>query len=366
MVFTIGSGDMVVLIAVTQCWHCEMHHSRYVRQKMRKIMKCRIVLLVVFTAFACCYANDMPKERDPWLGWYRPADTNAFITTMGNNHDSMLFVEYGREYPYYLIISHTPQAAHLWRTRKFSWSSADWELVSDQYMIGKQYEYDDGIKVNGTYYIYEAGKVYTFSGPLEEASGKWKVAGTFPHKQCDDVGVYYEDGMFHLFGEHGHFPHGPDGTSLAHFTSTTGLGDWKLVNAKAVDPNPDGGHKYGVGDPTIEKIEDYYYIFCDRESVGNPYKVVAWRSKDLYEPFEYLGKAITPRSDEVDDWDNHRIQDPDIAYIPGLDRYVMTCNMMDVDGNPGGVFPTLKGKQTRVIGVFYSNKELKITDPSAP
>ena len=57
-----------------------------------------------------------------------------------------------------------------------------------------------------------------------------------------------------MFGEHGHFPHGPDGTSLAHFTSSTGLGDWKLVNAKAVDPNPDGGHKYGVGDATIEKI----------------------------------------------------------------------------------------------------------------
>ncbi len=32
------------------------------------------------------------------------------------------------------------------------------------------------------------------------------------------------------------------------------LGDWKLVNAKAVDPNPDGGHKYGVGDATIAKI----------------------------------------------------------------------------------------------------------------
>jgi len=72
-----------------------------------------------------------------------------------------------------------------------------------------------------------------------------------------------------------------------------------------------------------------------------------------------VGKAITPRSDEVDDWDNHRIQDPDIAYIPELGRYVITANMRDQDGNPGGHFPTLKGKQTRVIGVFYSNKLLK-------
>ena len=71
------------------------------------------------------------------------------------------------------------------------------------------------------------------------------------------------------------------------------------------------------------------------------------------QPFTYLGKAITPRSDEVDDWDNHRIQDPDIAHIPELGGYVMTCNLMDRDGNPGGNFPTLKGNQTRVIGVFY-------------
>ena len=102
---------------------------------------------------------------------------------------------------------HQPYASvrHLWRTKKFSWSSSDWELVSDKYKIGKHYEYDDGVKVDGTYYVYEQGKVYTFSGPLEKASGKWKVAGTFPNKQCDDIGVYYEDGLFHIFGEHGHF-----------------------------------------------------------------------------------------------------------------------------------------------------------------
>ena len=309
-------------------------------------------------------AKKQTSSFDP-LDWKRPVDNPVFTTTFGNNHDSVLFVDPELEYPYHLIISHTEEAAHLWRAKKFSWSSADWELVSDQYIIGKHYEYDDGVKVDGTYYLYEEGIVYTFSGPLEEASGKWKAAGTFPFKQCDDIGIYYEDGVFHMFGEHGDFPHGPDGTSLAHFSSTTGLGDWKLVNAKAVDPNPDGGHKYGVGDATIEKIGGEYYIYCDRESKGSPYKVVAWKSKDINKPFEYVGKAITPRSDEVDDWDNYRIQDPDIAYIPELGRYVITANMMDKDGNPGGNFPTMKGNTTRVIGVFYhgdvqddSDKEL--------
>jgi hypothetical protein len=259
-----------------------------------------------------------------------------------------------------LIVSHTPKFAHLWRSKKFSWSSEDWELVSDQYKIGNFYEYDDGLKVDGTYYIYEGGKVFTYSGPLEDSSGKWKVTGSFPYKQCDDIGMFYEDGLFHMFGEHGHFPHGPDGTSLAHFTSKTGLGEWEMVNPKAVDPNPKGGHKYGVGDATIAKIQGNYYIYCDRESQGSPYKVTAWRSKSLMEPFEFLGLAITPRSNEVDDWDNYRIQDADIAYIPELKRYVMTCNMMDKDGNPGGDFSGsgLKGKDTRVIGVFYSDKKL--------
>ena len=297
-------------------------------------------------------AKKQAASFDP-LDWKRPVDNPVFTSAFGNNHDSVLFVEPELEYPYHLIISHTPEFAQLWRAKKFSWSSADWELVSDKYKIGKHYEYDDGVKVGDTYYLYEEGIVYTYSGPLEQSSGKWKASGTFPYKECDDIGIYYEDGVFHMFGEHGHFPHGPDGTSLAHFSSTTGLGDWKLVNAKAVDPNPDGGHKYGVGDATIAKIEGHYYIFCDRESKGSPYKVVAWRSKDINEPFEYIGKAITPRSDEVDDWDNYRIQDPDIAYIPELGLYVITANMLDRDGNPGGNFPTLKGNRTRVIGVFY-------------
>ena len=88
-----------------------------------------------------------------------------------------------------------------------------------------------------------------------------------------------EDGVFHIFGEQGVFPHGYDGTRLAHFTSTTGLGDW----------------------------------------------------------------------------DNHRVQDADIAYIPELGRFIMVCNMMDTDGNnPDKVAPFLKNNTTRVVGTFYS------------
>ena len=322
--------------------------------KMKPITVAIYILLNLAVLPMCL--NGAPKEDAPDfspLDWKRPIDNPVFTSAFGNNHDSILFVEPDQEYPYFLIVSHTAKFAQLWRAKKFSWNSDDWELVEEKYKIGNFYEYDDGVKVDGTYYIYEGGKVFTYTGPLETSSGKWKVSGRFPKKECDDIGVFYEDGVFHIFGEHGNFPHGPDGTSLAHFTSPTGLGEWTLVDAKAVDPNPNGGHRYGVGDATIAKIGDYYYLYCDRESKESPYKVVAWRSTDLYQPFESLGKAITPRSDGVDDWDNYRIQDPDIGYIPELGGYVMTCNMMDIDGNPHGNFPTLKGKQTRVIGVFF-------------
>ena len=315
------------------------------------------LVFLLATGAGAAPAIEEPEPRG-WAEWYRPVDNPVFTTTHGNNHDSVLFVEPELEYPYHLIVSHEPEAAHLWRAKTFSWSSDAWELVSDQYVIGRHYEYDDGVKVGDTYYIYEQGIVYTFTGALEDASGQWKKAGTFPKDQCDDAGVFYENGVFHLFGEYGDFPHGPDGTSLSHFTSTTGLGDWKLENPKAVDPNPDGGHTYGVGDPTIEKIEGMYYIFCDRESEGVPYRVIGWRASTIGGPYEYLGITMAPRSEETDDWDNYRIQDADIGYIPELGRYVMTCNMKDHDGNPGGNFPTLGKYQSRVIGVFYSKKTL--------
>jgi hypothetical protein len=325
--------------------------SRKLKRRVDDLLIASAFILISIWSVRCTGRGEPGEE---WTEWYRPVENPVFTTTMGNNHDPILFVEPELEYSYHLIISHTPEAAHLWRARTFSWSSSDWELVSSQYEIGGHYEYDDGVKVDDTYYIYEAGKVYTFSGPLELASGNWTRSGTFP-EGTDDVGVFYEDGVFHIFGEYGRFPWRPDGVSLAHYTSRTGLGDWELVDANAVDPNPGMLRIYGVGDATIAKIEGAYYIFCDRESRWNPYTVTAWRSDDLDSPFEYLGTAIRPRSNRTEDWDNHRIQDADIGYIPELSRYVIFCNMKDVDGIPGGDFPNLESTETRVVGVFYSS-----------
>jgi hypothetical protein len=51
------------------------------------------------------HASELSEKKDPWLGWHRPVDSNVFATTMGNNHDSVLFVEPELEYPYHLIVS---------------------------------------------------------------------------------------------------------------------------------------------------------------------------------------------------------------------------------------------------------------------
>jgi hypothetical protein len=294
--------------------------------------------------------------RSLWTEWYRPVDSPVFSTSNGNNHDPIIFYEpTGSTYKYYLIISHESSNAFLWGANSFSWDSADWTLISGNYQINSQYEYDDAVKVGGTYYIYEDGKVLTYTGDLVNSSGNWANAGTFPKSTCDDIGVFYENGLFHIFGENGVYPDGFDGLRLSHYTSTTGVGDWTLVSTHAVDPNPDGGSTYGVGDPTIAKIGDVYYLFCDRESIGSPYRVTAWSSTDINQPFEYLGVAMAPRSDETDDWDNYRIQDADIQYIPELKRFIMVCNMMDTDGtNPDGIPPFLPNNTTRVVGTFYS------------
>ena len=140
------------------------------------------------------------------------------------------------------------------------------------------------------------------------------------------------------------------------------------MNPKAVDANPDGGNTYGVGDATIAKIDGTYYLYCDRETKDSPYKIVAWKTDDIMKPFELIGVAIKPRSERTQDWDNYRIQDGDLEYIPELGKFVMTCNMMDKDGTPG--WPNkklqemqaneksggLKKSATRVIGIFYNEK----------
>ena len=190
-----------------------------------------IVFVLVSTFLSC---NKLEIELTEWGNWYRPANNPVFTIDHQNNHDPIIFVDTTLEYPYHLIVGgwgcrHSDsENTYLWRSKSFSWSSENWELVSENYEIGCFHEYDDGIKVGDKYYIFKKGNVYTFEGKLEDASGKWAMEGSFPKDQCRDVGVFYEDGVFHLFGESGKFEHGHDGTSLSHLTSKTGLGDWEL------------------------------------------------------------------------------------------------------------------------------------------
>jgi len=292
--------------------------------------------------------------------WERPADQPVFTTDHDTNHDAVLFVEPGETYPYKMIVCRR-QREDLWRARQFHWSAANWELVDDGYRVADTYELDDGVKVDGTYYLFEEGTVYTYAGRLEDASGDWEEAGTWPKGNCEDVGVFHEDGRFHLFGEYGSVPFSPnDGRSLSHYTSPSGLGNWTQVDTAAVNPNEEGGGTYGVGDATVVKVDSEYYLYCDLETRNRPYEIACWTSDSLDGSFEYAETAIEPRRNGRDDWDNYRIQDGDVQYVPELNRYVMAVNMMDRDGRPGPSAGDrgfdLPGRQTRVVGFFYSRR----------
>lgn len=312
--------------------------------------------LIVFSIQGLLHGEEAPFDA---LVWDRPVDQPVFTVEHFNNHDPILFVEPGKEYPYYMIICHNKEYGQLWRARSFSWSSKDWELVEKNYVIDYLYEFDDGVKVGDTYYLYGEGTAYTYSGDLASSSGKWKKAGTFPDKECNDPAVYYEDGVFHLFGELGKAEI-QGGMTLAHYTSTTGLGDWNLFNSRAVDVNPDFGDAVGVGDATITKVGETYYLWANRYQRGTVPHITAWKTDDLNNPFSFIGSAIKPRSGKKDDWDNAQTLDPEVAFIPELEGWVIACNMMDSDGDPG--YPNQNKKtRTRVVGFFYHADIEKVT-----
>jgi hypothetical protein len=321
------------------------------------------MMVAGLAALACMSAATQAQD---WLSWYRPVDQPVFTTQHGNNHDAIFFYEPESVYKYKLIISNEASGGDFWRAKNWSIDSADWELVNDDYDIAGKYEYDDGVKVNGKYYIYEGGRVYTTTSGLDPADGNWNNEGSWSGLGLDDVGVHYEDGWFHLFGEYNGV-HGSvipnDGSTIAHYKSQTGLGNWQLVSHTAADPNAGlTTPQYGVGDATIAKIGNEYWMYLDREEAGVPYRITAWKSDSLDNDFQYVGIAAAPRSGETDDWDNHRVQDAEVEFIPELNRYVMFANMMDIDGDPGYEpgfnygNTILSSPQTRVVGIFYSQE----------
>ena len=110
---------------------------------MKKITEALSVCMsiVVLSALLQGNPNESASNFDP-LDWKRPVDNPIFTSAFGNNHDSILLVEPEQEYPYFLIVSHTGKFAQLWRTKKFSWNSDDWELVDGQYKICLLYTSD--------------------------------------------------------------------------------------------------------------------------------------------------------------------------------------------------------------------------------
>jgi hypothetical protein len=91
-------------------------------------------LLVFGFLYLSSHASELSKKKDPWLGWHRPVDSNVFATTMGNNHDSVLFVEPELEYPYYLIMRLSSQYFYLWQGKVFRMRKVQFVAVTGKWL----------------------------------------------------------------------------------------------------------------------------------------------------------------------------------------------------------------------------------------
>ena len=61
-----------------------------------------------------------------------------------------------------------------------------WELSEARYYLAMEYEFDDGVNVDGVHYVFENGVIYSYSGSLEEANGRWLMSGTWPYYDEND------------------------------------------------------------------------------------------------------------------------------------------------------------------------------------
>ena len=343
-------------------------------ENKKKILS--VLLLICFILTTISYipivgSTDQYNDMDEW---YRPVDQSIFSSNHQNRHDCAVLVNSSWEYPYYIVIStdHSEEYFEVWKTQTWNYSSSEWTLVNANYNIfdnsapyDEPYELDDIIQKDGIYYAYEDSEVWSYDGGinglLDGGDGAWSQVGTFPGtpRVCADIGVWYDDpadggdGLVHIFGEHGTFNHPAttDGSELSHYTSKTGYDNWVLVDDNAVEPNPgvpDGAGTYGVGDATITKINNRYYLACDRESVGHPYNITMWYSDDINGSFTYIGQPITCRWQYTDDWDNYRVQDGDFVEFHDGSGYAMMMNWKDTDGTP------YAWADSRQIGSFIS------------
>ena len=268
----------------------------------------------------------------------------------GNNHDAVYLP--GREgdnWRHYLIISGVGGIGQLYGSQRLTADASGWTLLDDDYSVAPRYELDDGLLIDGTYYIFEGRKIYAFSGELESSSNAWVEAGSVP-AYVDDIGVYYDGETVHAYGEYGRFAHGHDGVSIAYLTTDKTFSQWQLINTSIANPNTLPGADWGVGDPTLLVHDDRVLMVTDIEAKGIPYRMALWESEGFDRNFDFAGILAAPREGTAD-YNNHRVQDGEFA-IESDGSVFLFANWMDKDGNPGKSLPKFSAEWTRLVGGY--------------
>ncbi|WP_137679579.1 hypothetical protein [Aurantiacibacter suaedae] len=276
----------------------------------------------------------------------------------GNNHDPVYLPGVkGSEYNNYLIISGVDGVRQLYGANSLSNNPNNWKLVNENLKISEDYELDDGIMVNGIYYIFENGNIYEVDVPLENSSGKWNVVGHFP-KELDDIGVYYDGSILHIFGEYGEYSGGYDGARLAYATSDLTFKNWNIVSTNILDPNTKPESNWGVGDPSLIVLGGRVIMITDIEGPGDPYRIALWESDGFGRNFNFAGILAAPAPGNAG-YNNYRVQDGDFA-VSADGQIYMFANWMDTDGNPGHKLPLFSEGWTRVVGGYHCAIDVRV------
>lgn len=268
----------------------------------------------------------------------------------GNNHDAVYLPgQAGSKWRHYLVISGVGGIGQLYGSQQLTADASGWTLLDDDYTVAPHYELDDGLLIDGTYYIFEGRSIYAFSGELEGSSGQWVQAGRVP-AYIDDIGVYFDGETVHAYGEYGRFAHGHDGVSIAYVRTDPSFQDWELVSTSIANPNTLPGAEWGVGDPTLLVHNGRILMITDIEALGIPYRMALWESEGFDRNFDFAGILATPRPGTAD-YNNYRVQDGEFA-IEGNGDIFLFANWMDTDGNPGQSLPNFSAGWTRLVGGY--------------
>jgi len=269
----------------------------------------------------------------------------------GNNHDPVYLPGNGEgAFEHYLVIGHEEGIQHLYGSNSLGPNGSDWTLITDDLFVSEYHELDDGLLIDGVYYIFKDGKIFTYSGDIAKSSRQWQITGSTPN-YLRDIGVYRDGDTIHIYGEYGDFEFGYDGLSLGYIKTDTSFADFELVSTKIIDPNTKLGGQWGIGDPTIFVSETKVYVAADLEGKDIPYRVSLWESSSFEKPFSFAGILAQADPPSAKSYKNHRVQDAE--FVPaGEGTILMFANWRDEDGDPGKALPKFSEDWTRVVGGY--------------